>query len=176
MPTSKAEAIPQLAALCMSSSPDTILEIGIGFGKYGTLFREWCDARFGRVRQKDWKTIIHGVEIFEDYRNPVWGAYDRVIIGNVMDLNFPPYDFVFAGDIIEHLQKEQGFMLMELIKKMANRCCVIAVPLGSQPQGEMFGNPAEAHISTWNELDFEGWGGRVVEIGGAKKGIYWIRK
>ena len=176
MPTSKAEAIPHVAALCMSTSPDTILEIGVGFGKYGVLFREWCDARFGRIKRDDWKTKIHGIEIFDGYRNPAWSVYDQVFIGNIIGMPLPPFDFIFAGDVIEHLQKEQGFMLLELIKKVTNKCCVVVVPLGSQPQDELFGNPAEAHISTWNEDDFYGWQGKVIESGGYKKGIYWIRK
>ena len=138
-------------------APATSLEIGVGFGKYGCLFREIADARFGRVQERDWKCQLYGVEYFAGYSNPAWGCYNQVVIGNALDIDDSSiYDFVFCGDVLEHIEKSQALELIERLKKVANKCLVIVVPLGASPQGAMFGNDKEQHISEWSVTDFPG--------------------
>jgi hypothetical protein len=173
MPTSKAHMIPSVAMLYMQQRPQTTLEVGVGFGKYGVLFREWGDARFGRVNQKDWQTKIHGVEIFGDYANPAWGVYDRVTIMDARRISTDSrYDFVFVGDMLEHLPKSEGAELLDKLKKVSNKCLAVVVPLGHQPQGALFGNEAEQHVSDWDASDFDGWSATILD----GKGLFYITK
>lgn len=81
--------------------PLRALDIGVGAGRWGFLFRDTMEFRADRYFKKDWAYTIHGVEVHEPYRNPVWEyAYDKIVIGDIREQiewieNQPPYDFVF---------------------------------------------------------------------------------
>ena len=64
MPTSYFEAIPDLIAAVKAESPESVLDVGIGFGKYGLLLREVLDVAALRYRREDWHVRIDGVEAF----------------------------------------------------------------------------------------------------------------
>ena len=110
MPSSDYFQIPTVMQAVTQLKPASVLDIGIGFGKWGALCREYLDADFGRVAKPQWQTRIDGVEIFEPYRNPLWDAvYDRIWVGDAMDVlrQAGRYDLVIACDVIEHFTKNK---------------------------------------------------------------------
>ena len=160
MPSSDYRVINAVMPLYMASNPSTVLDIGVGFGKWGHLFREYGDIFRGRLERDEWQTIIHGVEIFDKYINDAQRAhYDKIIIADISKISgtLPNYDFIYAGDVIEHLPKQVAKRVISDLQRKARRL-VLSIPLGLDwPQGEVFGNDAEAHLSTWTVNDFEGW-------------------
>lgn len=140
-------------------NPGSILDVGCGFGMLGTMFRAYTDVRKSERNPEgyhSWPTKIDGIEIFEWYRNPVWGAYTNVYIGNALDVidTLESYDIIFCGDMIEHLTKEDGHKLIEKMLAHANRCVIIATPNPAPKQDPILGNEHEEHISEWSEADF----------------------
>ena len=160
MPSSDYNIISYVMNKYMQTSPETVLDVGCGNGKWGFLFREYGDIFKGRLEPKDWKVLIHGVEIFEKYINETHRRnYDHIIIGDIVKhaQSLPTYDFIYAGDVIEHLPKQTALEVLDSLKNKAGRM-VVSIPLGMDwPQGEEFGNPAEAHLSVWSERDFSDW-------------------
>ena len=59
MPSCRPDVIPELVYKVMEMCPETILDIGVGYGKWGALCIEYL---------KYWKNItpvVDGVEVFE---------------------------------------------------------------------------------------------------------------
>ncbi len=140
--------------------PNSILDVGIGFGSMGVLFRQATDVRKSERSHEsyhDWPTRIDGIEVFEWYRNPVWQVYTNVYIGNALEVidTLEKYDVVYCGDMIEHLSKSDGFLLMEKMLDHSNQWIEIATPSPAPTQGEILGNIHETHLSEWTQKDFE---------------------
>lgn len=110
---------------------------------------------------------IDVVEIFHDncvqLNNLQW--LNRIIEGDIR--NFEPYftyDLVVFWHGVEHLPKEEVKPLLEKMKTYANTI-IFATPNGRYEQGEVYGNPAEEHASTWYKEDFEALGMTASAIG-----------
>ncbi len=160
MPTNRAIHISPIIEEVKWINPGSILDVGIGYGVMGSLFRMATDIRKSERNPESfhsWPTRIDGIEIFEWYRNPAWNMYTNVYIGNALDTikELPKYDFVYCGDMIEHISKEHGELLIDLMLEHANKWVHIATPSPAPPQGEILGNPNEEHVSEWTQQQFE---------------------
>ncbi len=156
MPTSRNNHIGYLATQVLELNPKSILDIGMGFGAKGMLFREMTDIWNGRY--DNWKTKIDGIEIFENYIGDLQKKiYTNIYIGDVLNIidTLPDYDFIYMGDVIEHLTKENGKVLLEKLK-VKGKVVIIATPLLVSNQGEINGNKNETHLSQWDFEDFNG--------------------
>ena len=163
MPTSQPGHISWLCQEIIQMGPQSILDIGVGFGSKGVLFREYTDIRWLRYNKKDWQTRIDGIEIFEEYRNAVWQTYNNIYIGdayNIID-KLGYYDLIYLGDVIEHFGKEKG---IKFLNKLFKKCkvIIIATPLKVKKQGVVLGNKYEIHKSQWSKEDF--------------KDFHWVKK
>ena len=154
MPISDYHHIPQVLDEVYRLRPETVLELGVGFGKWGVLLREVLDAMYGRCRPDQWLRGIFGVEIHEKYKNPSWLVYNnQVIISDFTVLKFFfGYDLVMMMDSLEHLTPEVGRpFLARLVAQ--NKHVIISVPNGPMPQDAVYGNEHEAHRWTFNGLE-----------------------
>lgn len=143
--------------------PESVLDIGVGAGRWGFLLREQLETFRGRFNKEEWKTRIVGVEIWPKYIKDYHKyLYDSIFIGDVRDYVKrckESFDLIIAGDVIEHLEKEEGVKLIQILRILCNKCLTICLPLGSgYKQGEVKGNKAEAHLSIWEEKDLEPFG------------------
>jgi hypothetical protein len=158
--------VPFVAAEIQRLQPTSVLDVGIGFGKWGVIVRECLEAWQGRFARKDWKVHIEGIEIFEPYRNPLWDSvYDRVHIGDAHKLlsTIGHFDVGICCDVIEHVEKDRGY---RLLRELVNCCDVVilATPIFFWEQPESNGNVHERHLSHWRESDFEEFSGRLKEL------------
>lgn len=135
-------------------APKTVLELGIGFGLYGVVCRQVLDAQWGRIKPESWTATIAGVESFGAYRNPAWELYDVVT-----DIDFTEtveplhgWDLVMMIDSLEHLTPDVGRPFLRALVKN-NKHIIVSVPNGVMPQGEVYGNPHEAHLWTFNGVE-----------------------
>jgi 2-polyprenyl-3-methyl-5-hydroxy-6-metoxy-1,4-benzoquinol methylase len=160
MPTSYHGYVSDVVESVRRLQPTTILEIGVGFGKWGHLFREYLDVMSGRVFKDDWKVTIDGVEIFAPYiTEHQTDIYSNIIIGDIVDVidTVGHYDLIFTSDVLEHIEKEKAVELVAKIREKSNTF-IAAIPMGDvwlNSQGSMYGNDAEAHISSWADADLK---------------------
>lgn len=83
--------------------------------------------------------------------------YNNIYIENIV--NFVDkieikYDFVFLGDVLEHIERQEGLDLIEKLKKKASNIIIIT-PIRVSQQDDIFGNKYEKHVSEYNITDFE---------------------
>ena len=162
MPTSRPYHLTWLCNRVIELRPQSILDIGIGFGSKGMLFREYTDVWNGQMFDK--KVRIDGAEIFDKYiGNLQREIYDHIYIGDILEIieKLPDYDLIYMGDVLEHITRDQGFELLEKLKKKC-RDLIIVTPAKVSHQGAVYDNENETHISQWSPIDFEGCS--VIEI------------
>ncbi|MBA1335422.1 MAG: hypothetical protein HPY66_1045 [Firmicutes bacterium] len=166
MPTSFHGQISTILDFILKERPRTILDVGIGFGKYGVLCREFLDIMPGRYEKKDWQVRIDGIEGFSEYRNPIHDyVYDRVYYGliqEVFDKLEVRYDFALMIDVLEHFNKEEGYISVNgLLKKC--RLLLISVPAIPCDQSYL-SNELEKHRSIWKPGDFKRFKVKRVDV------------
>lgn len=143
-----------------------VLDIGCGMGHNGFIFREMFEIRYLRLKPEQWIHRVEAIEIFRDYKNPVWDyVYDKVIICNCLKamhfLEDNKYDIIFATEVLEHFKKKKvHFLLDKLLKKLTDDgSIIITIPIGKEKailkQKDVFGNMHEAHKSFLTIEDFE---------------------
>jgi hypothetical protein len=158
MPSSRPTYTSWLCDFILKEKPKSILDIGVGFGSFGVLAREYTDIWNGWYHRSLWKTILHGVEAFEKYHNPLYNLYDYIFWGDICNVvNYQSfnmdYDLIVMKDVIEHIDKTKGMFVVEALLK---RCkwLVIITPIEVHEQDAVFGNEYERHISQWGTDDF----------------------
>jgi 2-polyprenyl-3-methyl-5-hydroxy-6-metoxy-1,4-benzoquinol methylase len=77
------------------------------------------------------------------------------------------FDACVALDLIEHLPKDQGYILLNTLEKIAQTRVVISTPNGFLPQKSKDGDLQE-HLSGWTASDFRQRGYRVFGMYGPK--------
>lgn len=167
MPTSWYQAIPGIMSIILQEQPESVLDIGIGFGKYGFLLRENLDIAHERYYKSEWKTKIDGVEVFKDYINPIHEyIYNNIYIGNIVELidSLPKYDVILLIDVLEHFTKEEGLSLLHELVSKSRKALIISTPKYPDEQLEYRGNKFEEHKSRWSILDFSAFDFSSFEI------------
>jgi len=173
MPSSRPEPIPYIANKLITIKPTSVLDIGIGFGKWGYLAREYCEIwqhinTAESYKKEKWKTRIDGIEIFADYITPLQQEiYTNIYVGDAIDIlpNLDHYNFIIASDILEHMNGETGTKFLDLIVDKCDHAFVVQ-PIKVLPQGSVYGNVAETHVYGWNAQELELYG-TVTVAGGA---------
>ena len=160
MATSNWQHISYCCELLFALAPTSILDVGMGFGRWGMLAREMCDIFWrGNVFPAQWKVRIVGVEAFARLVQPYHSAfYDQVIVRDALDVlrEGQQFDMVILGDVLEHFPRAQAEEVLALSRQEAYYT-MLCVPLGpGWEQGALYGNPYEAHRSRWDHRDFVG--------------------
>lgn len=158
MPVSSSVQISDCLDHIIRLQPESVLDIGCGFGLWGFLCREYLDVWNGRVAPEAWQVRIDGVELWEPYIQTHQRAlYTQIHLGDVRALlpGLGQYDLVIAGDVIEHLDKAEGEEVIEQLYEKARRALLVNIPLaGDWDHPEYHGNPGELHRSQWSPGDF----------------------
>ena len=154
MPTSHPYQIDDILQLILETGPHSLLDIGVGFGKYGVLAREYLELWNGYKHYKDWNHRIDGIEVFSSYMTPLHDfIYNQIYIGNALEV-LPKmeirYDLILLIDVLEHFEKEEGFRILELSEQKA-RNLIISTPLDIEEQADSFNNPHERHQFQWRK-------------------------
>jgi hypothetical protein len=152
MPTSHFYQINQILELIVLTEPKSILDVGVGFGKYGFLAREYLELWDNRQQYKDWQHRIDGVEAFEHYATPLYEyIYDQLHFGDATEVVprlTQHYDLLLLIDVLEHMDEAAGKEFLAACRKRA-RNIIISTPKDIGEQGEVFGNIYETHRFQW---------------------------
>lgn len=141
---------------------------------YGTLLDVGCGSlspvkRFSKRMKK-----VTGIDAYQPSidRSRALEIHHEYKLMNVMEMTkeFPEksFDIVVASDLIEHLEKEDGFRLMEMMEKLARKKVIIFTPNGFLEQREYDGNTLQIHLSGWEVEEMQERGYRVQGINGWK--------
>jgi hypothetical protein len=158
MGTSNWQNIPFCVEALMKIAPERVLDVGIGFGRWGIVVREFCDVWYGRITPDAWSVHVEGLEAFPGNVRP----YHRHFYSNIHVVDAADYfrtlearfDVIIFGDVIEHFPKAVGRELLE--KSVASSTyTLVNVPLGEDwHQEETYENPYERHLAAWSLDDF----------------------
>lgn len=166
MPTSYHGQISTILDFIIEEKPKSILDIGVGFGKYGILCRDALDIPFERYKKDDWETIIDGIEGYISYRNPIHDyVYNEVYYGlieDIIDNIHKHYDIALMIDVLEHFDKEIG---EKTINKILKKCKALIISVPAIPAEQNYlDNELEIHKSVWTASDFKIYDIKKVEI------------
>ena len=168
MPTSTWKNISTFVEIVRTVQPHSFLDIGIGFGRWGMLVREFTDVWEARCNIDEWTTRIEGIEIYEPYISLHQKAiYNKIHIGDARTLvpTLGPYDLIMAGDVLEHMPKEDAINLINTSKNLANIAFVTSIPLGEDWIRKSYNkNQYEAHVSSWEENE-------LISLGASWKNV-----
>jgi hypothetical protein len=162
----------------MQLSPTSVLDVGIGMGKWGLLTREYTDVWNRKFYEKDWTTLLIGLEIYKEYENPVWDLYDGIYIGDArttIEKAFNLYGKFQLGimiDVLEHFSKEDGIKVVETLLK---GCDNLLLSYANCEQKDVCANKFEDHISKWSFSDFPPSAKRLLSGEGESWGLFLLR-
>lgn len=183
MPVSIQVQITHCLNKIIQVQPQSVLDVGCGFGKWGYLCREYLDVFPGRPYKHQWTTRIDAIEFFEPYiMDHQRFLYSNIMIGDVRDLckEIDNYDLIIAGDVIEHMFKDEAEAVVETLYAKANKLLMVNIPIGpGWIHPEEYGNPAELHRSEWYLEDFNPFGSEFWKFGlasGLEYGIFFCPK
>ena len=155
MPSSTWHNIETFVAIIRELQPASFLDIGVGNGKWGFLVREYVDVWNGHFLQSQWSCIIDGIEIYEPYiyqNSHQRAIYNDIHIGDATLLahQLGQYDVIYAGDVLEHIEKVASIRLLRQLTGMAKRALICSIPLGVEWLGNRdYENRHEDHVSSW---------------------------
>lgn len=153
MPTSSFQLITPIIEIIMSLNPRSILDVGVGGGKYGILCREYFNywvAEGSELR-------LEGIEAFPDYINDIHRfVYDKIHIGEAQSI-IPrienSFDLILLIDVFEHLDREIGYDFLQSCVRIG-KSIVISVPTKWWEQEDSRdNNPYELHRAHYNWRD-----------------------
>jgi hypothetical protein len=157
MPSSHHYQLNEILELIIETNPRKLLDIGIGFGKYGFLSREYLelwdpDGIYGTNKRQ-----IDGIEAFEAYLTPLHQLiYNTIYTGDakvILPTLTGQYDLILMIDVFEHFSKEDGLKVLEECRRLGKNI-LISVPRIMSVQEDVHGNPFETHRYNWKRKDF----------------------
>lgn len=140
MPDSANEGIAVMLNWVKCHDPKSILDIGVGSGKYGKLLRTCLTSPY-----------LIGIEAWHPYvaRFGLREIYDQVIVADVLELEhdrWPHVDVVILGDVLEHMPERAAKLVWDYARVVARKTVVMSIPIIHYPQGAEEGNPFEVHV------------------------------
>lgn len=167
MPFSESSLLSPVVGCIEKLQPKSVMDVGVGFGQYGFLCRtnlehinlfDWSDSHARKRDKSEWQIRIDGIEAFPDYITPVHDyAYNEILIGNALQILQGvnrKYDLVLAIEILEHLEKEDGLMFLQLLESICGGTILLTTPKEFIVQ-EYPANPYENHRSFWTPDDLK---------------------
>jgi SAM-dependent methyltransferase len=170
MPSSEFTNIPLILQYAKCQKPTSILDVGVGCGKYGMLFREYLDGHwFGKAfhNPSTWSIRMIGVEVFAEYITPVHAyLYTDIWTGDfneILPSIHERFDMILFGDVLEHFEKEKALQLVRDCKRILadNGSIVISTPnfdTNLTRENGVFGNIYECHRCRLSATDFDNLG------------------
>lgn len=160
-------------------SINRIVDIGPGSGTYINLIKEQNNY----CKTAQWI----GIEVWKPYveKYKLEQRYDLIINKDVRLINWAeigPVSVVIAGDVLEHISKEDAIILVDKILTVS-KMLIISIPIVHMPQDhKAYDNPYEEHVKddwTHNEV-METWSQYIKQHyrkgKKSKLGVYWMSK
>jgi len=162
-----------------------VLDIGVGAGTYSKIIK----VQKNLCKNAEWV----GVEAWAPYieKFELNKLYDRVVNCDARKIDWSvlgQFDVAIAGDVLEHMTKEEAVALVDQILDHSTTL-IVSIPIFDYPQGAAHGNPFEVHVKedwsheevkdTWGQYVQRSFVGFYEEADGSlhsKLGVYWLSK
>lgn len=156
MPTSHFQQLNEIMLLVAICKPKSVLDIGVGFGKYGVLCREYLELWSGYNRKE---VCIDGIEVFQGYLSRLHDyIYNQMFVGDALGVlprfKAGHYGLVLLIDILEHFSFADGLKVLTMCGEISDNV-LVSTPKDFKPQNPEFGNEFEVHRSHWEIGDFD---------------------
>ncbi|MEK7169201.1 MAG: class I SAM-dependent methyltransferase [Patescibacteria group bacterium] len=160
------KTFPNLALFTLSlelqnilSDCKSVLDLGCG-----------DNSPIGFIDRKEYLVGVDGFKKSVDKSRKL-NIHDKYLHKNILevkkDFKKNSFDAVIALDVIEHLEKKDGYKLLKLMEHLASKKVVLLTPNGFVNQtGE--GNGLQEHLSGWSVSDFRKLGYKVLGRYGLK--------
>ncbi|MEV5236473.1 class I SAM-dependent methyltransferase [Streptomyces pseudogriseolus] len=178
MPTSDAEGKDWSLERFKRVQPKTVCDVGPGEGTYAKLFRPHEPDEPGVW----WTGIeVHGpyVKRYRLKSTKTRKMYDELHVMDVREAldHLFHRDLVIFGDVLEHMPREDAVALLRRAKQAGCWNILVSLPIVESEQGEVDGNPHEAHLHQWDADDMDQvlaqLGGRTEAMRGGTLGCWW---
>src|SRR5205823_8415333 len=111
------QQIPFCVEALLAIAPLRVLDLGVGFGRWGMLVREFCEEWQGRVHRENWQVWLEGIEVFgkniEEYHHLI---YSWIHIGDAADFvrdTTDRWDLVMIGDVLQEWPRDDAQGVLE---------------------------------------------------------------
>jgi hypothetical protein len=135
----------------------TLLDVGTGTGLAIQLVNP------------DNKFQVTGIEIYKPYIEECRkkGLYENIIEADIRTVNIPEksYDTVICLHVIEHLNKDEGWKMIEKLEGIALKSVILAMPIGHFEQNAYDDNEHQEHKSEWYPGELQQRGYKVIGQG-----------
>ena len=146
MPTSYWQNLSRIVGLVVALRPTSVLDVGVGYGKYGHLLREYLDDYRRTVR-------IDGIDAHPYMESVRCHCYDQLYTSEFLATELGRYDLVLMIDVLEHFDRAGGLASLHKATSIGT-AVLISTPHDPRPQPAVNGNPYERHRSRWTDADF----------------------
>jgi hypothetical protein len=167
VPTSDKQGKLISRLLIEHADPQDIVDVGPGEGTY------WDLMKYSTI-----DSFWAAVEIWEPYieQYNLWSKYDVVVSQDIRDVEFRPREsrdnLIIFGDVLEHMPEDDARQLI-LRAKQHFRWILVSLPIVHAPQGEVNGNPYEAHVKHWDFDEMHEVMGKCMAFKGSTLGVFW---
>jgi len=147
----------------LEQKPSSLLDVGCG---KGCIINELL-----RRGKKIENSHLIGMDIFPPYLREAKSRYHDLVLCDTRFLPVRPrsIDVVLALDTVEHLEKSDGFRLIEKMESIAVSQTIVYTPVGFYAKSHLEdNNPWQAHKSGWYPVYFRSRGYKVLGISGLK--------
>lgn len=175
MPVSDNQGKSQIKNWIETITPkhNKVLDLAVGQGTYLNLFKN-----LSNLKECEW----YGIEVWPEWASKynLKAKYDHFYLDDIRTFDYDKIgkvDIAFAGDVIEHMTKEEAISLVNKLVDIADNL-YLSIPIIYSPQGPYEGNPYEIHVKPdWSNQEVletfpyirNFWAGNVI-------GVYHLNK
>ncbi|MCK4341966.1 MAG: hypothetical protein KAY37_09615 [Phycisphaerae bacterium] len=150
--------IPFCVDALLKIAPRNVLDVGVGFGRWGMIVREFCEVWLPATGRQNGRVHIEGIEaVAECITAHHKEFYDELHVAeaaDVFDDLTGPWDLTIFGHVLEHMPRDVALKLLRAAVERS-QYVLVNVTLGAvYPQPESPANPYERRESNWESADF----------------------
>ncbi len=141
-------------------NPVKILDVNVGFGRWGILCRELLERdNIGKVRRPDlWNIKIDGIEnitssCIQTYHDIFYDNVYRQDLEGFFKNHLALYDLTIFSNVLEYRSREESIRMLSSAMEIS-RFILVYVKLGKH--NDQY-TPDERQVSIWKKEDFNGY-------------------